>query len=128
MVLEFKYDRKIPSGRNAPRSQKAGKLFNDIYRLTQFHADTNPTLWFVYLADSEMVNYLRNERNGLMGFFELAVGEVLRVDKEYICSKSDTFQGAIGEALSAQIKCMWNEKMLNQHEMRVYEILPLSMA
>jgi len=75
-----------------------------------------------------MVNYLRNERNGLMGFFELAVGEVLRVDKEYICSKSDTFQGAIGEALSAQIKCMWNEKMLKQHEMRVYEILPLSMA
>lgn len=128
LVLEYKYDRQIPSGRNAPRPQKAGKLFNDIYRLTQFHADPNPTLWFVYLTDSEMASYLRNERNGLMDFFELPIGEVLRVDKEYISSKSATFQGAIDRVLSAQIKCMWNEKMPKQHEVRLYEILPLSIA
>jgi hypothetical protein len=128
LVVEFKYDRQIPSGRNVPRPQKAGKLFNDFYRLTQFHADPNPTLWSVYLTDSEMASYLRNERNGLMDFFELPIGEVLRIDKDYISTKSDTFQKEIGEAFNTQIKCMWNEKMPKQHELRVYEILPLSIT
>ncbi|NMX21939.1 hypothetical protein C5S30_05815 [ANME-1 cluster archaeon GoMg4] len=34
ITLEFKYDRQIPSGKHSPRPQKAGKLFNDIYKLS----------------------------------------------------------------------------------------------
>ncbi|NMX21938.1 hypothetical protein C5S30_05810 [ANME-1 cluster archaeon GoMg4] len=75
-----------------------------------------------------MTSYLRNEQNGLTDFFDLPLGKVLRVNKEYISTKSDTFQRNIGGSFSADIKCVWNEKMPKQHEMRVYEVSPLSFA
>jgi len=128
LVLEFKYNRQIPCGRKAPKSKRAGELFNDIYRLTQFHVDPNSTLLFVYLTDSEMAKYLKNDLNGLANFFELPIGEVLRIDKAYISSKAETFQRAIGGSFNAEIKCMWKEEMPEYHEMRVYEILPLSIV
>ncbi|HJV45277.1 MAG TPA: hypothetical protein VJ824_06075, partial [Bacillota bacterium] len=48
LVSEFKYDREIPSGKNAPRPHKAGKVFADIYRLFQFDTDSNTVKWLVY--------------------------------------------------------------------------------
>ena len=30
VIIEFKYDRALPSGKNAPQPQKAGKHFNDM--------------------------------------------------------------------------------------------------
>jgi len=128
LILEFKYDRQIPSGKNSPRPQKAGKLFNDIYRLVRFDVDPNSTHWFIYLTDSEMAAYLRNERNGFKDFFELQVGELLRVDKTYIFSISVTFQRTVGGFFSADIKCIMSEKMPKEHELRIYEILPLPIA
>jgi hypothetical protein len=125
LILEFKYDREIPSGKNSPRPQKAGKLFNDIYRLTKFDVDPRATLWFIYLTDSEMATYLRNERNGLVDFFELPFGSILRVDEKYISSKSSTFQGAVGGFFNADIKSIWTEEMPNRHMLRIYEISTL---
>jgi len=127
LVIEFKYDRRIPSRRNAPKSQKAGKLFYDIYKLIQFYIhDSKPVLWFIYLTDAEMIGYLRNKRNGLIDFFDLQTGKVLEINKEYIYSKTKTFQRAVGAVFSAKIKCVWKEEMPNEHEVRVYEILPHS--
>ena len=128
LILEFKYDREIPSHTNSPRPQKAGKLFNDIYKLTRFDADPDATLWLIYLTDGEMANYLRNAHNGLVDFFELPVGEVLKIDENYISSKSATFKGDIGGSTTVDIECIWNEEMPNQHEVRVYEISPISIA
>ena len=62
LIAEFKYDRKIPSGKNSPRPYKAGKLFNDLYRLTNFKEDSEARRWFIYLTDDEMANYLRNKK------------------------------------------------------------------
>jgi hypothetical protein len=62
-----------------------------MYRLTQFNADSNVTRWLIYLTDAEMANYLRNPSKGLVDFFELPVGDVLRIDEDYISSKSATF-------------------------------------
>jgi len=138
LIFEFKYDREIPSGKETKGPKRAGKLFNDIYRLTQFDAKPNATRWLIYLTDAEMANYLRNPDNGLVDFFELPVGEVLRIDKNYIASKSATFQGAIVGSISVvdigciwksvDIKCIRNEKMPIQHELRIYEIPPHSVA
>lgn len=126
LVVEFKYDRRIPSGKNTPMPQKAGKLFNDIYRLAQFDTDPNATLWLIYFTDDEMANYLRNPINGLVDFFDLSVEEALIIDDNYISSKSPTFRGGIGGPINRKIKTIWSETMPNQHEVRVYEILPIS--
>lgn len=126
LILEFKYDREIPSGKNSPRPQKAGKLFNDIYRLTKFDVDPRATLWFIHLTNSEMATYLRNGRNGLVDFFELPFGLTLRVDEKYISSKSSTFQGAVGGFFDANIESIWTEEMPNRHTLRIYEISTLT--
>lgn len=128
LILEFKYDRQIPSKKNLPRPKKAGNLFKDIRRLIQFDVDSNSTRWLIYLTDNEMTSYFRNKRNGLIEFFELPVGDTLRVDKEFISSKSDTFRDAIGGSINADIKCILNQGMPKQHEVRIYEILPLSIT
>jgi len=130
LVVELKYDRHIPSDKNAPTTQKAGKLFNDIFKLTQFDFDKDPnaTLWLIYLTDKEMANYLRNQNNGLMDFFELPVGEVLIVDDNYVSTKSPTFRGVIGGHINREIRAIWSEEMPSQHELRVYEVLPISIS
>ena len=66
-AIEFKYDRTIPSEKNAPRTQKAGKIFNDLRRLAMLDAKGV----FVYLTDREMGTYLSNPANGLSDFFLL---------------------------------------------------------
>ena len=126
LVVEFKYDRQIPSGKNSPKSQKAGKLFNDIFRLARFDKDDNATFWLIYLTDKEMASYLRN--NGLVDFFDLDVGEVLMIDDNYISTKSATFRGVIGGPINIRIKSVWSKEIPNQHEARVYEILPIFIA
>ena len=54
VIIEFKYDRAIPSGKNAPRPQKAGRHFNDMSRLLDFSTSLPAIRLFIYLTDSEM--------------------------------------------------------------------------
>lgn len=124
LVLEFKYDRQIPSGKNSPRPQKAGKLFNDMFRLTKFNTDTDALRWFVYLTDTEMASYFRNRQNGLTDFFELPVGQELTINDQYINARSETFQKAIGGSFSARLRCVCSEALPSEHYLRIFEILP----
>lgn len=122
LIIEFKYDRN--SGATAPRPQKAGKLFNDLYRLKIFRTDPNAKKWLVYLTDNEMASYLSKERNGLQSFFNLEVDGCLVIDEQYIANKSNTFSSAItcydqGKLI---IKCICNEDLPKQHKLRIYEL------
>ena len=128
LVVELKYDRQIPSGRNAPRPQKAGRLFNDIFRLAQFNVDPRDTSWLIYFTDEEMAKYLGNPNNDLVDFFELPVGDVLMLDRDYVCRKSETFRRMIGGSIDRRIRAVWSEKMPKQHQLRAYEVLPTSTA
>ena len=122
LVIEFKYDRKIPSGKNVPRPQKAGKIFYDIYRLIQFDINPNEEKWFIYLTDDEMANYLKNQRNLLDDFFELQIGKTLTVDKDYFLSKSMTFQNSVGHSFCTGLLCIWRDSLPAGHELRIYKI------
>ncbi len=122
LVMEFKYDRQIPSERNSPRPQKAGKVFNDIYRLIKIEKD-NIIRLLIYLTDEEMRGYFKNVENGLVDFFNLWVGEELKIDKNYISTKSNTFQKQIQGPLLAKIKCILSEELPQNHSLRIYKIM-----
>jgi len=121
-IFEFKYDRKIPTKKNSPRTQKAGKLFNDIYRLTKFDSDLSATAFFVYITDNEMAKYLSSKKNSLSDFFQLPMGEALPIDQNYVASKSGTFRDAIGGDISANVKCVWRDNLPSNHQIRIYEV------
>jgi hypothetical protein len=122
LVIEFKYDRQPPGGRNMPRTQNAGEVFNDVYRLACFEEDPLADRLLIYLADAEMAGYLSNSRNQLTDFFQLASGHQLRVDKRYLETKAITFQRCIGGSLNAALTGLWQEALPNNHHLRIYQI------
>ncbi len=72
IFFEFKFNRKIPSGKNQPSPIHAGKLFVDLVRLVKCKEKYNKTeCFFVYVTDSVMTNYLQKDSNRLNDFFNI---------------------------------------------------------
>jgi hypothetical protein len=83
VVIEFKYDRDIPSGSSVPKTQNAGELFADIYRLSKFTALPEPERFLVYCTDQIMAQYFRKPANRYSGFFDLACGHTMLIDQKF---------------------------------------------
>ncbi len=116
LTFEFKYDRKIPSGRNSPRPQKAGKIFADLFRLNSFEANITRKI-FVYLTDIEMHSYFINKKNQLSDFYNLQKNGALPITKEYLSNKSDTFIKNVGQPKNRELKVkkLFDSKLCSQH-------------
>jgi hypothetical protein len=125
LVMECKYDRKIPSGKNSPKPQKAGKIFNDLFRLASFTNEKNIAKWFIYLTDDEMTKYFNNTDNRLYDFFNLAQGKMLMIDSDYLNNKSQTFNKAINTngIDKIYIRSILNNDLPNEHKIKIFEII-----
>jgi len=121
-AIEFKYDRQIPSGKNLPRPQKAGAVFNDLSRLARIAGRTRMRCLFIYLTDREMAGYLSNPDNGLADFFSLRPGQALKIDGPYILGKSSTFQKAVGGSFQTELVSFYAAGLPKQHQLRIYEV------
>ena len=121
-VLEFKYHRAIPSGKNSPRPQKVGQLFHDIYRLSQFNSTGKCLRLLVYLTDNEMVTYMSNPSNNLREFFVLNQDETLVIGQSFFSNKSATFQNAARGVFHAELRNVWKKTLVLKHELRIFEI------
>jgi len=121
-ILEFKYHRAIPSGKNSPRPQKAGQLFQDLHRLLQFNSTKKCIRLLVYLTDDEMVSYMPNPNSHLKEFFALSQGETLNIGQSFFSNKSATFQNAAGGIFQAQIENVWRKTLVCKHELRIYGV------
>jgi hypothetical protein len=113
----------MPSEKNAPRPQMAGKLFQDIHKLVQFQEETNVVKWLIYVTDNEMAKYMENKSNGLYDFFMLPVNEKLEIDYEYVRSKSATFQKNIDDSIRATLQCICSEELPKNRHLKIYNIL-----
>ncbi|MDR0550654.1 MAG: hypothetical protein LBG72_01405 [Spirochaetaceae bacterium] len=124
LVMECKYDRKIPSHKNSPKPQKAGKIFNDLFRLASFNDDKKTIKWFIYLTDEEMINYFNNINNKLNDFFNLAQGASLIIDDTYLKNKSATFNGEINKngINKININCVFQNDLPNKHKLKIFEV------
>jgi len=126
LVFEFKFDREIPSGKNINKTQRAGKVFSDIFRLAriQLH-NKNIQRYFVYVTDREMAIYFKNPSNHLNNFFDLAIGETLRIDKKYIENHPGTFIKSVGKhVVDCRVACLLREELIKRIWVRIYEIRP----
>lgn len=121
VAAEFKYDRPIPNQSNAPRTQKAGHLLKDLFRLARLES-ANTLNVFVYLATTEMKTYLQNPSNGLADFFNLVEGGTLRIDDAYLSARATTLRGAAGEAIPWIVQGMLSRKLPEGHELRAYAV------
>jgi len=120
LAVEFKYDRDIPSGRNAPRTQKAGKVFHDLYRLGKIEAHMRRV--FVYLTGPEMAGYFGNPTNGLTRFFLLPSGESLAIDSAFMAGKSVTFTASVGEPPNVLVTGLYSRSLPRLHHVQAHEV------
>jgi hypothetical protein len=65
---------------------------------------------------------MRNQNNNLQHFFDLSVGQYLKIDHSFFRNKSNTFQKAAGDSFTTNLICLWSEALPKQHELRIFDI------
>ena len=125
IAIEFKYDRVIPSGQNQPKTQKAGSVFHDLYRLLLVNTSIGATCYFVYVTTAEMATYFTNPSNGHSAFFELLPGASIDIQSDYFSGKPLTFRDHSKKEFEAKIKGVLSRSLAADHSLRIYEVEPL---
>ena len=121
-ALEFKFDRPIPSERNLPRTQKAGQILKDLFRLARLHLPNSTDAVFIYLTTREMAGYFRNPANGLHDLFCLPAGHSLKIDDGYLKMRAETLRKASGEVIPCTVHTLLSRDLPCQHELRAYGV------
>jgi hypothetical protein len=121
LIMECKYDRKNTSA--FPRTMKAGKVFNDLYRLASFDIDINAMKWFVYITDDIMSKYFTN--NNFNDFFNLNQNKEMIINDNYLKERPNTFTNNIDEygINEFKVKSTLKEDLPLNHKMRIYEVI-----
>lgn len=122
IAIEFKYDRKTPGGKNQPKTQKAGSVFQDLFRLQLANKKTEADCYFIYLTDVEMYVYFTNPDNGHHELFELPQHAVFRVDKNYFSERSQSFMNKLKEPFEMSITNVSGRSLSGEHHLRIYRV------
>lgn len=126
LAIEFKYDRPIPSQRNLPRTQKAGQVFKDIFRLAHVPTTTAEVKYFVYLTDQEMASYFQNPRNGLLDFYDLRTNQAYMLSEDHFHSLAHTFRQIVQLTyMDCSVVGVFGRELALRHSLRIYEISSL---
>lgn len=120
LVAEFKYDRQIPSRKNPPSPQKAGKLFNDLRRLSLFKCDQGIKRCFVYITDAEMAAYFQNPKNRLTWILSRDCDKV--IDNAFFQSYSKTLRNTAGQGEPYRVRDVYAADLPKQHFLRIFEV------
>lgn len=122
-AFEIKYDRPIPSEKNAPRTQKAGAVFKDLFRLARVPKETATQRFFIYLTAQEMAVYFRNPVNNLVSFFELPEGQCYALTPNFVLGQAATFQNVVGNrSIACQLTGTLRKNLTSKHYLRIYQI------
>jgi hypothetical protein len=122
LIMECKYDRENTSSTSA-RTMKAGKIFNDLFRLASFDIDIQAKKWFIYVTDEIMSKYFIN--NNLADFFNLNKNNELIIDDNYLNNRPGTFLKNINKygIIKFKIKCILKDNLPQDNKIRIYEII-----
>ena len=122
IAIESKYDRETPGGKNQPKTQKAGSVFQDLFRLQLANKKANAVCYFIYLTDVEMHVYFKNPENSHQELYELPQHTILRMDKKYFSDKPKTFMSKLKEPFEASITNTLKRSLPGEHHLRIYKI------
>ena len=124
LIFEFKFNRKMPAGRNPAKSMKAGKVFADIFRLANFQTNKNIRRFFIYITDRLMAVYFQNPSNKLQDFFNLNPRDILRIDRAYVEEgHPKTFIKNVGNNIvDCEVLCHFNKFIKSNIWIRIYEV------
>ena len=120
LVFEFKFDRRIPSKHNLNKTQRAGAVFADIFRLARYPGTETHRI-FTYLTDRNMVVYFQNPHNQLEKFFNLAPNDQFEITEEFIRSRPKTFREKTSHSVDCVVTAI-SRKDFQKFWLRMYEV------
>lgn len=123
VVIEFKYDRELPGGKNLNKTEKAGDVFEDLRRL-QLLTD-HALCYFVYVATHAMDAYFKNPANGHVGLYELPPGESVKIGKDFFSTRPPSFIDRIRGDFEANVMSVLRRRIADDHHLRIYKVEPI---
>ncbi len=121
-LWELKYDRRIPSARNQPRTQKVGALLNDVFRLAQWPR-TDAACHLIYLTDDEMAKYMRNPANGFAEIFAALPGARIAIDEAFLATKALALRRKVKvPVVESLLIGQFQRDLPRGHYLRVFEV------
>ena len=119
-VLEFKFHRPLPGGKNQPKTQLAGAVFKDFKRLAVAGPRLGARAFFIYVANREMAVYFKNQHPEL---WALAEGKTWVVDAAYVERRPLTFQKVVGKGWRPlRLTLCLGRGLPMDYALRVYEV------
>jgi hypothetical protein len=126
IACELKYDRAIPSGGNQARSMRAGALLNDVFRLAHFKETTDLERFLIYLTDQEMLNYLRNPKNGFDSLVAGSDGPTLTINSSFLVGRAKSVTKMIRvPQVRCSVSTILGRNIGQDHHLFVWFVLPL---
>lgn len=119
LAVEFKYDRKLPGQGTINKTQRAGKVFHDLYRLSKISTDY--TRVFIYVATREMNIYFRNSAE-LNMFYDPPVGASFVFPRNTIEQCARVLVEAAGPGPDLNLSLEFMRPLPEEHEVRIYQI------
>lgn len=121
LAIEFKYDRSRKD--NQTRTENAGKLFKDIFRLARMPNIENEKHYLIYITDNEMAKYFRNTRNRLNNFFDLPIRNHFYVRKSILENRPYSFLKHTSNLfINCALACVSSNKIIDNYLIRIYEV------
>jgi hypothetical protein len=126
-AIEFKYDHRLDAG--GTKTQKAGALLGDIFRLAAIPSKKFPNKYLVYVTDPDMQTYWRH--NNVEGVNYLLdtdnqdlASENLLGGEETLSTKIKQSLGAIVPPASCSVQIVYSADLPNRHVLRIFQITP----
>lgn len=120
---EIRVHRRPPGGRNAPVTQHAGDLGNELLSLQRL-ADQGFRCVTVYLTDEVMAGYLSNPGNGLKRLYDLRPGDACLVTREFLGGRAQSFRGRLkGTLQDIHVRGLVRRDYPRGYGLRVWEIV-----
>lgn len=127
-AIEFKYDRGNKGGTNQNRTQRAGSVLADVFRLVRVpKEEVAAHRYFVYVTDAEMAGYFKNPSNRLNQFFEANSRTALNAG--LFAGFAQTLRTKIEAFISdCEGRCAFAADLPGEHCLRVWHVLPSNLS
>jgi hypothetical protein len=120
---EVRVHRRPPGGRNAPVTQHAGDLANDLLSLQRL-ADRGFGCLMIYFTDEIMAGYLSSPGNGLNRLYDLKPSEAYLVTKEFLGRRAKSFRDRLKDPLlDVHVRGLVRRDYPRGYALRLWEVV-----
>lgn len=121
--IEFKFDRVPSSGLTQNKTDRSGKLLNDMLRLAMVPSgvDKARRRLFVYLTDGGMHTYFTNPNNGYVSIYDAECNQPKEISEQFITTRPKSAQKSIScEIFPMRVTLLYKVAVNQEIQLRIF--------